>query len=133
MEPLISESLYRDLLREIKDKIKTARIQAMVAVNQHLLLLYWDIGQTILKRQQQYGWGAKVTEQLARDLRGEFPDMEGFSKHNLLYMRQFAKAYPEFPNVQAPLDQISWYHNITLLQKCPGINTAHRGGFGAKT
>jgi hypothetical protein len=59
--------------------------------------------------------------------------MEGFSKRNLLYMRRFAMACPEFPIGQAPLDQISWYHNITLLQKCPGIYTAHRGGFGAKT
>jgi len=57
--------------------------------------------------------------QLAVDLKIDYPDLEGFSTTNLKYMRQFARAYPQFPIGQAPLDQISWYHNITLLQKCP--------------
>ncbi len=44
--------------------------------------------------------------------------MKGFSRRNLLYMRQFAENYPDVAIVQEPLAQISWYHNITLLQKC---------------
>ena len=119
MSSFITDSSYRDLLREVKEKIRSAQVQARVTVNQHLLILYWEVGKSILARQEQYGWGAKVVEQLAHDLRLEFPGLEGYSKRNLLYMRQFANAYPEFPIVQAPLAQISWYHNITLLQKCP--------------
>ena len=90
----------------------------MVTVNQELLLLYWDIGKSILERQQKHGWGSKVVERLSEDLRTEYPNMEGFSKRNLLYMRQFAEAYPDFSIAQAPLAQISWCQNITLLQKC---------------
>lgn len=91
----------------------------MISVNHHLLALYWDIGQTILERQKAAKWGDKVLNQLAIDLKSEFPDMEGCSMTNLKYMRQFARAYPKFPIGQVPLDQITWYHNITLLQKCP--------------
>ncbi len=119
MSNLPADKTYLELLLEVKTKIRTAQIQAMVTVNRQLVLLYWEIGQSILERQRLANWGSKVVEQLAQDLRLEFPDMQGFSKRNLLYMRQFAEAYPQFQNVQAPLAQISWYHNITLLQKCP--------------
>lgn len=114
-----SETSYRQLLLEIKEKIRTAQIRAMVRVNHELLLLYWDVGKSILERQKQHGWGSKIVERLSEDVRAEYPNLEGFSKRNLLYMRQFAEAYPDFSIVQAPLAQISWYHNITLLQKCP--------------
>lgn len=119
MTTLFTDNAYRDLLQEVKDKIRTAQIRAMITVNQQLLILYWEIGKAILERQRDKGWGAKVVEQLAIDIRLEFPELQGFSKRNLLYMRQFASAYRTFPIVQAPLAQISWYHNITLLQKCP--------------
>lgn len=119
MNELPAEFSYINLLAEIKDKIRTAQIRAMVTVNQQLLLLYWEIGKLVLERQKVHGWGAKVVERLAYDLHLEFPDMQGYSKRNLLYMRQFAEKYPEFSIVQAPLAQLSWYHNMTLLQKCP--------------
>jgi predicted nuclease of restriction endonuclease-like (RecB) superfamily len=54
---------------------------------------------------------------LAQDLRREFPDKQGFSPRNLKYMRAFAEAYPDEQFVQAFLAQITWYHNITLLEK----------------
>jgi predicted nuclease of restriction endonuclease-like (RecB) superfamily len=122
MSELITDNTYRDLLHDIKEKIKVARIKAMVAVNHHLVSLYWDIGQTILEKQSVAKWGDKVLKQLATDLKHEFPDMEGCSTTNLKYMRQFARAYPQFPIGQVPLDQITWYHNITLLQKVPDEN-----------
>jgi len=83
-----------------------------------LLFLYWEVGTIILERQNQEGWGSKIVEQLSTDLKKSFPKLKGFSRRNLLYMRQFAETYPDFKNVQAPLAQISWYHNLTLLQKC---------------
>ncbi len=119
MSSFITDSSYRDLLREVKEKIRSAQVQAMVTVNQHLLILYWEVGQSILERQSGTKWGDKVLSQLAADLKIDFPELEGFSMTNLKYMRQFARSYPQFPISQAPLDQISWYHNITLLQKCP--------------
>ena len=63
------------------------------------------------------GWGAKVIQQLAKDLKREFPDMRGFSRSNLLYMRAFAEAYPEEAIVQQAAGQIPWFHNCILLDK----------------
>jgi predicted nuclease of restriction endonuclease-like (RecB) superfamily len=70
-----------------------------------------------LARQQQQGWGARVIDRLAADLRHAFPEMSGFSPRNLKYMRAFAEAWPDEQFVQAVLAQITWYHNITLLLK----------------
>jgi predicted nuclease of restriction endonuclease-like (RecB) superfamily len=89
----------------------------ILAVNRELVLLYWQIGRDILTRQQQQGWGAKVVTQLAKDLRKEFPQMKGFSRTNLLYMRAFASAYPDEQFVQQLAGQIPWFHNCTILDK----------------
>lgn len=108
---------YGELLENLKARIRTARVQAALAVNRELVLLYWDIGRSILERQQQEGWGAKVIERLADDLRREFPDMQGLSRRNLLYMRAFAEAYPDREFVQQVAAQLPWFHNVTILTK----------------
>ena len=82
-----------------------------------MVLLHWDIGRTILARQERAGWGAKVIDRLAADLLEAFPDMKGFSPRNLKYMRAFAAAWPERAIVQEPLARIPWYHHIALLEK----------------
>ena len=81
------------------------------------MLLYWHIGREILKRQQEEGWGSKVVSRLAQDLKREFPDMKGFSRTNLLYMRAFAEAYSDEAIVQRSAGQIPWRHNQVLLDK----------------
>jgi len=95
---------YKDLVSRLKTEIHTARIQASLSVNMHLLVLYWKIGKTILQHQQAEGWGAKIIDNLSHDLKSEFPDMKGISPRNLKYMRAFAEAYPQF--VQQPAAQI---------------------------
>lgn len=92
-------------------------MRAALSVNRELVLLYWQLGQDILTRQRQQGWGAKVITKLSKDLRQAFPEMKGFSRTNLLYMRAFAEAYPDEQIVQAVLGLITWYHNIALLDK----------------
>ena len=92
-------------------------MRAALSVNRELVLLYWQLGRDILTRQRQQGWGAKVVDRLASDLQKEFPDMKGFSPRNLKYMRAFAEAYPNEPIVQEVLAQITWYHNIALIEK----------------
>lgn len=77
----------------------------------------WDIGRMILERQKDAGWGAKVIDRLAADLREAFPDLKGFSPRNLKYMRAFAAAWPEREIVQEPLARIPWYQHIALLEK----------------
>lgn len=105
----------------------------------------WNIGKSILQKQEQEGWGKQVIEQLSKDLISRYPNDRGYSKRNLGYMKSFAMQYPDFPFlqvslaklkelpilqvtlaklesedkefVQVPLVQISWYHHISLLSK----------------
>ncbi|BAS60033.1 hypothetical protein LBWT_X1050 (plasmid) [Leptolyngbya boryana IAM M-101] len=108
---------YPQLLNDLKERIRTAQVRAAVAVNRELVLLYWQIGRMILDRQAQAGWGAKVIDQLSKDLRREFPEIKGFSSRNLKYMRTFAETYPDSSIVQEVLAQITWYHNLALIEK----------------
>lgn len=112
---------YADWLAELKTRIHTAQQRATLAVNRELVLLYWQIGHDILERQAQQGWGAKVIEHLAHDLRTAFPDMKGFSPRNLKYMRAFAEAWPDAQFVQQAAAQLPWGHNLVLLDR---LNTA---------
>ena len=108
---------YADWLADLKARIHSAQQRASLAVNRELVLLYWQIGRDILTRQAEQGWGAKVIDRLAHDLRTAFPDMKGFSPRNLKYMRAFAEAWPDQEFVQAVLAQLPWYHQLALLDK----------------
>lgn len=108
---------YDELLLDLKSRIGQAQVRAAVAVNSELVSLYWSIGRDILIRQQQQGWGAKVVDRLAVDLRRAFPEMKGFSRTNLLYMRAVADAYPDEQFVQQVVGQIPWGHNVRILDQ----------------
>jgi predicted nuclease of restriction endonuclease-like (RecB) superfamily len=117
MVDLISTSKgYQDLLAQLKSRIQQAEIRAAVAVNRELVRLYWEIGKEILQRQSDEGWGSKVVDRLAKDLRSAFPDMSGLSRTNLLYMRAFAETWPDEAIVQQVVGQIPWGHNVRLLE-----------------
>jgi predicted nuclease of restriction endonuclease-like (RecB) superfamily len=121
-EKLLQIDGYDDFLNSLKERIRNAQIRAVLSVNRELVLLYWQIGNEILTRQQQQGWGAKVIEKLASDLRKTFPDMKGFSARNLKYMRAFAEAYPDEQIVQQPVAQIPWGHNVRILDAVKDTN-----------
>lgn len=108
---------YAEWLVDLKARIHAAQQRAALAVNTELISLYWQIGRDILDRQAEQGWGAKVVERLSRDLRAAFPDLGGFSRANLMYMRAFAEAWPDGAIVQQSVGQIPWGHNIVLLTK----------------
>lgn len=108
---------YAAWLTELKARIHGAQQRAALAVNRELVLLYWQIGAEILARQRNEGWDAKVIERLAQDLRNAFPEMKGFSRANLMYMRAFAEAWPEAEIVQQAVGQLPWGHNLVLLSK----------------
>ncbi|MBD0361454.1 MAG: DUF1016 domain-containing protein [Coleofasciculus sp. C3-bin4] len=118
-------------LKDLKGRIRAAQVKAALAVNKELILLYWQIGCEILARQKEQGWGSKVIDRLAKDLKREFPDITGFSPRNLKYMRAFAEAYPDEQFVQEALAQITWYHNIALLEKLK--DTQQRLWYARKT
>jgi hypothetical protein len=73
------------------------------------------LGRDILRHQKEKGWGAKVIDRLAVDLRHAFPEVQGFSSRNLKYMRAFSEAYPDEQFVQQVAAQIAWFHNCLLL------------------
>jgi predicted nuclease of restriction endonuclease-like (RecB) superfamily len=107
---------YKEFLIALKERIYHAQIKAAISVNRELILLYWQIGLEIQQRQQQQGWGAKVIDQLAKDLKAEFPEIKGFSARNLKYMKAFAEAYPDESIVQQVVAQIPWGHNLRILE-----------------
>lgn len=136
---------YTQWRKDIEQLIDTAKLHTALNVNVGTLTLYWNIGKSILQKQEQEGWGKQVIEQLSKDLISRYPDDRGYSKRNLGYMKSFAMQYPNFPFlqvplaklrelpilqatlaklesegkdfVQVPLVQISWYHHISLLPK----------------
>ena len=108
---------YTDWLADLKTRIHSAQQRATLAVNRELVLLYWQIGRDILTRQAEQGWGAKVIERLAEDLRAAFPEVKGFSRANLMYMRAFAEAWPDAEIVQQAVGQLPWGHNLVLLTR----------------
>lgn len=136
---------YEQWRKDIEHLIDTAKLHTALNVNVGTLTLYWNIGESILQKQEQEGWGKQVIEQLSKDLISRYPDDRGYSVRNLRYMKRFASAYPDFPIlqvplaelkelpilqatlaelenegrefVQVPLAQISWYHHISLLPK----------------
>ena len=108
---------YGAFLDSLKARIQSAQVKAALAVNRELVLLYWQIGCDILARQDRQGWGAKVINQLAKDLKQAFPGTKGFSLRNLKYMRAFAQNYGDEQIVQQLAAQIPWYHNCLLMDK----------------
>ena len=108
---------YGELLQTLKARIQTSQVKAVLAVNRELILLYWSIGRDILDRQERLGWGAKVLDHLAEDLKRAFPGVRGFSVRNLKYMRDLAREWPDVEIGQQLVAQLPWGHNIQLLQR----------------
>ena len=108
---------YAETLGEIKQRIQQVRLRLVMAANSAMVLLYWDIGRMILARQAREGWGARVIDRLSADLREAYPDMQGFSTRNLLFMRSFAEACPDAEEVKQLVSQLPWGHVIRLLQR----------------
>lgn len=112
-----NQNEYKSLLASVKEQIQSARFRAVSVVNRELICLYWNIGKLILDNQEKAGWGSKFIDSLAADIRSGFPEITGFSVRNLKYMRKFAEEYPDLEFVQTLSAQITWSHNIALMDK----------------
>ena len=113
-----AQDSYHALLIEIKERIRSAQYAALRAVNLELLSLYWDIGRLIDQRQQGETWGRAVVENLAKDLRAEFPGIGGFSAANLWRIKQFYEAYAKDEKLAPLVREISWTKNLVILERC---------------
>ena len=109
---------YSTFLLELKERIHKAQYAALKAVNKELIALYWDIGKSIVSRQDQLGWGKAVVETVARDLQNEFPGMQGFSARNLWNMRNLYLAYRDNQKLQPLAAEISWTKNVIIMERC---------------
>lgn len=112
---------YAGFLVEVKNRIRQAQYKALRAVNKELLSLYWDLGESIHRRQETLGWGKSVVENLARDLQAEFPGQNGFSAANLWLMRQFYTEYREPPILEPLVREISWVKNVVVMKSCKDL------------
>ena len=111
---LINSNEYITVVDDIKSRIKTAQRRLALAANGELFTLYWNIGKVI----NEYSvWGNKFIENLARDIKLDFPNAKGYSVRNLKYMAKFAKIFPEIEIVQSLTAQLTWTHSNALLDK----------------
>ncbi|MDL2239768.1 DUF1016 N-terminal domain-containing protein [Bacteroidales bacterium OttesenSCG-928-L14] len=111
---LINNKDYFSVLEEIKTRIKTAQYKAVLGVNRELINLNWNIGQIIIANTK---YGTKFIENLAKDIKQEFPKITGYSVRNLKYMRKFAEVVSDEEKVQTVSALLSWSHNTHLLDK----------------
>lgn len=127
---------YLHWIQSLKNRIRSAQLKASIAVNEQMILLYWDIGEDLYEKQQSQEWGTKVVENLAKDLKRELPDTNGFSRTNLFAMRRFYSFYKDsvLANqlVQQPAGQlqnselirIPWRHHVLIISKCSNVKEA---------
>ena len=116
---LMNQAEYLETISAIKSEIKGAQYRAVLGANRELIVLYWRIGQVINAHKT---WGNKFVENLAADIKLEFPNATGYSARNLKYMAKFAETYPDIEFVQTVSAQISWSHNVAILDKVKDAN-----------
>lgn len=114
----IEPTEYKQFIQEIKEKIYQSQYEALKKVNKELIQLYWEIGKSIVDRQEKYGWGKSVVENLAKDLQKEFPGEQGYSADNLWRMRKFYLNYQGKTKLAPMVQEIGWSHNIVIMEKC---------------
>ena len=108
---------YKAFLTEIKEKVYRSQYEVMKLVNKALIKLYWDIGKSIVEKQQKHKWGKSVVENLSKDLQKEFAGVNGLSADNLWRMRKFYLNYEAQLKLAPLVQQIGWTHNIVIMEK----------------
>ena len=114
----MSSPEYEALLRSLKQRIRSAQLQALRSANQEQIQLYMDIGRLIVERQEGDSWGRAVVATLAADLQREFPNSSDFSAANLWRMKHFFEAYGTDAKLARLVREIGWSHNITIFERC---------------
>lgn len=129
---------YATLLKQVKARVALAQKKAIYAANEEMLTMYWDIGKLLSESQKQIGWGNNALERLSNDLKNDYPKVKGFSPRNCRCMIQFYKEYNqeltiwqqpvaklEVSNLILPVKQLSWSHNVILMQKVKDLKARY--------
>lgn len=129
---------YATLLKQVKARVALAQKKAIYAANEEMLTMYWDIGKLLSESQKQIGWGNNALERLSKDLKNDYPKVKGFSPRNCRCMIQFYKEYNqeltiwqqpvaklEVSNLILPVKQLSWSHNVILMQKVKDLKARY--------
>jgi len=118
MSELLQNNDFHKFIVNLKERIRSAQLSAMRAVNKELISLYWDIGQHIIEEQTEKEWGSGVVELIAKELQIEFTGIQGFSERNLWRMRNFYVIYKDNAILTQLVAEIGWSHNMVILEKC---------------
>ena len=113
-----NDNEFQIFVKEIKERILSSQYEALKKVNKELINLYWNIGKDIVTKQEAYGWGKSVVENLSAELQKEFVGIKGFSAQNLWNMRQFYLEYYQNEKLQTLSREIGWSHNVEIFRKC---------------
>ncbi len=129
---------YATLLKQVKARVALAQKKAIYAANEEMLTMYWDIGKLLSESQKQIGWGNNALDRLACDLKNDYPKVKGFSPRNCRCMIQFYKEYNQgltiwqqpvaklgMSNLTLPVKQLSWSHNVILMQKVKDLKARY--------
>jgi len=136
---------YQSWIAQLRNKIRVSQLKAAVRVNTELILVYWQLGKEIAEKQKEANWGDTLIEQLSKDLSTAFPEMKGFSRTNLFYIRKWYLFYsqeqelipqlvgqlPAVVNLDAEQELvpqlvglIPWGHNREIITKCADVQEA---------
>jgi predicted nuclease of restriction endonuclease-like (RecB) superfamily len=127
---------YKKWLNDVKFRIRSVQLKAVISANRELLQFYWELGADIVQKQANAHWGDGFLKQLSTDLMAEFPEMKGFSLSNIKYVKQWHLFYNQHDAIsQQPVGQlkkqpvsqllmIPWGHNIAIISKCKDIKEA---------
>ncbi len=125
MNTELNLSEYKNWIAELKSKIHAARRKVAYSINSQLIEMYWEIGKDISEKQEESKWGSKFIEQIALELKHEFPEINGFSRRNIYAIRQWYKFYsPKYQFVPQSVAQIPWGHNRLIITKIKDIDEA---------
>lgn len=111
---LMNDNQYLGVVKEIKERIERARHSVVLSANKELVMMYYEIGKIINLHKS---WGNKFIDNLAKDIKLAYPDSTGYSVRNLKYMAKFAAEYSDEQIVQTLSAQLTWSHNVDIMDK----------------
>lgn len=129
---MLVDNSYKQWIKEIKSFIRSQQVKAAVKVNAELLKVYWRLGSDIAALKADAQWGSNFYESLSRDLKAEFPDMNGFSVTNLRNCKRFYELYSQSDiirhqlgaELESPIFSIPWRHHTEIIAKCKSVDEA---------